>query len=200
MNDPDRRSAGNQTAVIVMGVAGSGKSTVGRLLAERLGWSFADADDFHTAANVGKMAADTPLTDEDRWPWLESIRDWIDARPRDVVISCSALRHSYRDVLCGARARVRFLHLDGTVQELESRLTARTSHFMLVTMLASQLATLEPLAGDEDGVVLSIARTPDEIVDETIEALRLARPAAHGYAGAVTRRPLPRPSSAGSPS
>jgi gluconokinase len=100
--------AKRKTLIVVMGVAGSGKTTVGQILARRLGWSFAEADDFHSAANVAKMASGIPLTDEDRRPWLESIRSWADASPGDSVITCSALRRSYRDILRGAQATVRF--------------------------------------------------------------------------------------------
>jgi gluconokinase len=162
-----------KTVVVVMGVAGSGKTTIGQILAERLHWPFADADDFHPAANVAKMASGTPLTDQDRWPWLQAIRAWIDANPGDAVVTCSALRRRYRDVLRGEQGHIRFLHLDGTIPQLESRLSARTNHFMLATMLASQLRTLEPLEDDEDGVVISIMQTPQQIVDQAINALRL---------------------------
>jgi gluconokinase len=171
MNAP---SAGKRkTAVVVMGVAGTGKSTVGQILARRLGWSFAEADDFHSAANVAKMASGTPLTDEDRRPWLESIRTWIDANAGDSVVTCSALRRSYRDILRGAQANVRFLHLSGTQESIGARMAARTSHFMPTSLLASQLATLEPLEGDEDGVVINITGTPEEIVTSAVKALGL---------------------------
>jgi gluconokinase len=171
MNAPS--AAKPKTAIVVMGVAGSGKSTVGQVLARRLGWAFAEADDFHSAANVAKMASGTPLTDEDRRPWLESIRTWIDANPGDSVVTCSALRRSYRDILRGAEANVRFLHLSGTQQNLAARMAARTSHFMPTGLLASQLATLEPLEGDEDGVVIEITGTPEEIVTNAMTALGL---------------------------
>jgi gluconokinase len=157
--------------VIVMGVSGSGKTTIGRILADRLDWSFAEADDLHPAENVAKMTAGTPLTDDDRWPWLEIIRAWIDANPGNAIVTCSALRRSYRDILRTASARVRFLHLHGSVEALSSRLSARTDHFMPAAMLDSQLATLEPLGPDEDGVVVSIADTPQRIADRAAEAL-----------------------------
>lgn len=163
-----------KTAVVVMGVAGSGKSTVAAILADRLGWSFADADDLHPAENVAKMTAEIPLTDEDRWPWLETIRDWISANPGHAVLTCSALRRSYRNVLRTAEARVRFLHLDGTTEELAARLTGRTDHFMSIAMLDSQLATLEPLQQDEDGVVVHIGGTPQQVADRAMHTLRLA--------------------------
>jgi gluconokinase len=170
--EPTPDGAG-KTVVIVVGVSGSGKTTVGQTLAGRLGWSFAEADDFHPAENVAKMTAGTPLTDEDRWPWLERIRDWIDANPGNAVVTCSALRRSYRDILRAASARFRFLHLHGSVEELSRRLSARTDHFMSVTMLNSQLATLEPLGSEEDGVVVSIADAPQRIADQAAEALGL---------------------------
>jgi gluconokinase len=171
MNAP---SAGKRkTAVVVMGVAGCGKSTVGQMLAQRLGWSFAEADDFHSAANVAKMAAGTPLTDEDRRPWLESIRAWIDATAGNSVVTCSALRRSYRDILRGAQANVRFLHLSGTEASIGARMTARADHFMPTSLLASQLATLEPLEGDENGVVIQVTGTPEEIATNAIKTLGL---------------------------
>lgn len=162
-----------RTVVVVIGVSGSGKTTVGRILADRLGWSFAEADDFHSAENVAKMTAGTPLTDEDRWPWLESIRDWINTTTGNAIVTCSALRRSYREVLRTASARVRFLHLHGSDETLRSRLTARSDHFMSAAMLDSQLATLEPLGPDEDGVVVSIADTPQQIADQAAQALRI---------------------------
>lgn len=168
-----RPSGESKTVVVVMGVTGSGKTTVGRVLAERLGWRFGDADDFHTAANVAKMGSGTPLTDQDRWPWLDAIRDWLDSEPDSTVVTCSALRRRYRDVLRKARGRVRFLSLNGSVAELEARLCSRTDHFMLVTMLTSQLEALEPLEADEDGIVALISRTPGEIADEAIAAFQL---------------------------
>ncbi len=171
MNAP---SAGKRkTAVVVMGVAGCGKSTVGQILSRRLGWSFAEADDFHSAANVAKMASGTPLTDEDRRPWLESIRAWIDATAGDSVVTCSALRRSYRDILRGAQANVRFLHLSGTEEGIGARMAARADHFMPTSLLESQLATLEPLAADEDGVVIEVTGTPDEIATSAIKSLGL---------------------------
>ena len=171
MNAPS--AAKRKTSVVVMGVAGTGKSTTGQILASRLGWPFAEADDFHSTANVAKMAAGTPLTDEDRRPWLESIRAWIDATAGDSVVSCSALRRSYRDILRGAQANVQFLHLSGTEESIGARMAARTDHFMPTSLLASQLATLEPLESDEDGVVIEVGGTPQEIVTSAIKALGL---------------------------
>jgi gluconokinase len=162
-----------KTAIVVMGVAGSGKSTAARLLAERLGWPMAEGDDFHSPSNKAKMAASTPLTDEDRKPWLESIRDWIDKTPGNAVVTCSALRRSYRDILRTARGRVRFLHLHGTPALLSSRIGGRSGHYMPPALLVSQLETLEPLEADEDGTVVDVANSPEEIVELALTQLRL---------------------------
>ncbi|GAB3452435.1 gluconokinase [Kineococcus endophyticus] len=159
------------TALVVMGVAGCGKSTVAGLLADRLGWPLGEADDWHPAANVAAMTAGTPLSDADRAPWLLAVRDWIDAQGGDCVLTCSALRRSYRDVLRGAGARVRFVHLDGSRDELAARLAARTGHFMPASLLDSQLAVLEPLEADEDGVVVPITGGPLEVAGRVEEAV-----------------------------
>lgn len=167
-----------RSAVVVMGVAGCGKTTVSEALAERLGWPVADADDFHPASNVAKMRTGTPLTDDDRWPWLRTIRDWLHDADGSVVVTCSALRRAYRDVLRGAAAeggpRVRFVHLHGTRELLAQRMGARQGHFMPLTLLDSQLATLEPLAPDEDGVVVDIDATPEQLVEAALRGLGLA--------------------------
>jgi gluconokinase len=162
-----------KTTIIVMGVAGSGKSTVAEMLAERLGWPMAEGDDFHSPANRAKMASGRPLTDEDRKPWLESIRDWIGQTPQNAVVTCSALRRSYRDILRGARGRVRFLHLHGSTAVLSSRIGGRSGHFMPPALLISQLETLEPLGPDEDGTVVDVAGSPEEIVERALTQLRL---------------------------
>ena len=159
--------------ILVMGVAGSGKTTVGRLLARELHWSFADADDFHPAANVARMAAGQPLTDEDRAPWLAALRAHIDdclARGDNAVVTCSALKRSYREVLAPDRSRVKFVHLHGSRELLLSRLHARTDHFMRAEMLDSQLATLEPPA---DAIAVDVSPTPREIVARIRAALGL---------------------------
>jgi gluconokinase len=162
-----------KTTIIVMGVAGSGKSTAAKLLAERLGWPMAEGDDFHSPENKAKMAAATPLTDEDRKPWLEAIRDWIDRTPGNAVVTCSALRRSYRDILRSARGRVRFLHLHGSPAVLGSRISDRTDHFMPPGMLVSQLETLEMLQPDEDGTMVDVASSPEEIIEGALTKLRL---------------------------
>ena len=167
-----------RTAIVVMGVAGCGKTTVSGALAERLGWPVADADDFHPPANVAKMRAGTPLTDEDRRPWLATIRAWLEAADGNVVVTCSALRRAYRDVLRGppdqgAEPRVRFVHLHGSRELLAARMGARQGHFMPLTLLDSQLATLEPLQPNEDGVVVDIDASPEQIVEAALRGLGL---------------------------
>ncbi|WP_277209281.1 gluconokinase [Isoptericola croceus] len=154
-----------------MGVAGSGKTTVARMLAERIGVEYAEADTFHSEANIAKMSTGTPLTDADRAPWLEAIRDWLTAEAdagRPTVVTCSALKRSYRDVLRTARGRVRFLHLHGSPEMLAERITGRSGHFMPTSLLPSQLATLEPLDDDEDGLTVDVAAPPEEIVDDVV--------------------------------
>ncbi|GAA1671402.1 gluconokinase [Glycomyces endophyticus] len=159
------------TCLVVMGVSGSGKSTVAELLARRLGWVFAEGDEFHSAANVAKMRAGEALTDADREPWLAALRDWIGEQAdagRSTVVTCSALRHHYRDVLREASARVRFVHLDGSRDLIAERLGHRKGHFMPPALLDSQLAALEPLVEGEDGIRVDVAHTPEEIVAQVV--------------------------------
>ncbi|MBB1242751.1 gluconokinase [Streptomyces durbertensis] len=148
-----------------MGVTGTGKTTVGRLLAERLGVPFADADDLHPPANIAKMSRGTPLEDADRWPWLDAVGRWAAARgDTGVVVGCSALKRSYRDRLRAAAGRspggLFFLHLHGDPALLTARLTGRRGHFMPPALLASQLAVLEPLEPDEAGAELDVSAGP----------------------------------------
>lgn len=164
------------TCLVVMGVSGAGKSTVAGLLAERLGWRLAEADEFHPEANIAKMSAGTPLTDADRRPWLRAIRDWIgerDTAGEHTVVTCSALKRSYRDVLREAPAHVRFVFLRGTADVVGGRLAGRSGHFMPPALLASQLGDLQPLADDEDGITVDVTATPEHIVDAAIAALGL---------------------------
>ncbi len=161
-------------AIIVMGVSGSGKSTIGALLAERLGWPFADADGFHPAANVAKMAAGTPLTDADRWPWLDAIAAHIDAARgtgRPVVVACSALRRAYRERLRAGHGDLIFLHLAGAPEVIAERQAARQGHFMPPSLMASQFATLEATGDEPDAVAVSVADTPQSVVDAAMAAL-----------------------------
>jgi gluconokinase len=160
--------------VVVMGVSGCGKSTVGTELAKRLGVTFADADDFHPAANVAKMAAGTPLDDDDRWPWLDLVAAWLrDHRDAGGVVSCSALRRTYRDLLTADAPRARFVHLHGDRDVLAQRVAHRPGHFMPAALIDSQLHTLEPLQPDERGFTLDVALPVHVLVDQAVD--RLAR-------------------------
>lgn len=150
----------------VMGVTGSGKTTVGAALAQRLRVPFADADDFHPPANVAKMSAAVPLTDADRLPWLHLIGDWLAGHAeRGGVVSCSALRRGYRDVLRTAAPRQLFVHLDGPPEVVARRVAGRPGHFMPATLVASQYETLEPLGADEHGLTLDLDLPVDDLVD-----------------------------------
>jgi gluconokinase len=151
--------------VVVMGVSGSGKSTVGAALAQRLRVPFADADDFHPAANVAKMTAGHPLNDDDRRPWLESIGTWLTDHPNGGVMSCSALKRAYRDQLREHCDAVVFLHLAGTPEVIGRRQASRPGHFMPASLLASQFETLEPLEDDENGVAIDVDQNIDAIVE-----------------------------------
>jgi len=165
--------------VLVMGVSGAGKSTLGAMLAAALGVAFADADAFHPPANVAKMAAGTPLTDADRWPWLAAIGAWMDAqRPSGGVVTCSALKRSYRDRLRAACPDLRLIHLDGAPELIGARQAARAGHFMPPSLMASQFATLEPPGPEEDAIILSVAPPPDQVVRAALAALGAAPPAA----------------------
>lgn len=158
--------------VVVMGVSGSGKSTVGGLLAERLGVPYAEADDFHPAANIAKMSAGHPLDDTDRAPWLDAIAAWIAQRGgRGGVVSCSALRRRYRDQLRTGTPDLFFLHLDGPPELIASRLAARMQHFMPSGLLRSQFDALEPLAADEAGAVVTIEGGLRETADRALAAV-----------------------------
>lgn len=158
--------------VVVMGVAGTGKTTIGPLLAARLGVPYAEGDDFHPEANVAKMSAGTPLDDDDRWPWLDAIGAWAHERAgRGGVVSCSALKRSYRDRLRAAAPGVVFVHLTGDRELIADRMAQRQGHFMPTALLDSQFATLQPLGADEAGVAVSVAGGPEEIADRAARAL-----------------------------
>jgi carbohydrate kinase (thermoresistant glucokinase family) len=161
-------------AIIVMGVSGSGKSTIGALLAEVLGWPFADADGFHPAANVAKMAAGQPLTDADRGPWLDAIAAHIDAARgtgQPVVVACSALRRAYRERLRAGHGDLIFLHLAGAPEVIATRQAARQGHFMPPSLMASQFATLEDPAEEADAVTVSVQASPHEVVGNILSSL-----------------------------
>ena len=156
-------------ALVVMGVSGSGKTTIAVMLADRLGWMFADADHFHPPGNIVKMRSGAPLTEADRAPWLQAvaaeIASWL-AAGRCGVMACSALRRSYRDVLRGSHPNVRFLYLKGDPATIARRLTGRHDHFMPASLLASQLEVLEEPGPDENPIVVGIEGTPGEIVEQ----------------------------------
>ena len=165
-------------ALIVMGVSGSGKSTVAEALAKRLGWRCEDGDRFHPASNVAKMRAGHPLTDEDRLPWLKAIAAEIArtcAANQHAVVACSALKRAYRDILVNGRSDVRLVFLDGTDTLIASRLAARKGHFMPAGLLASQFRTLELPGADEHPFRVSIDATVEAIVDDILRQVKLAR-------------------------
>lgn len=165
-------------SLVVMGVSGTGKSSVGRALAARYGMEFIEGDDHHPQTNIDKMAAGNPLTDEDRWPWLQDLGQQIAAAaPHPVVLTCSALKRSYRDLLrSSSQGRaVLFVHLAGTRELLMGRMQTRERHFMPASLLDSQLDTLEPLQFDEWAVVVDVAPPMEQVIDDADEAVRRTR-------------------------
>jgi carbohydrate kinase (thermoresistant glucokinase family) len=160
--------------VVVMGVSGSGKTTVGAMLAGRLGWPFAEGDEFHSAANVAKMRSGVPLTDDDRWPWLAAIAGRIDAWRREGragVVACSALKRRYREILVGGRPDVRIVYLQGSRALIGDRLAARQGHYMPSALLDSQFAALEEPDPAERPITVAVGQPPEAIVDEIVAAL-----------------------------
>src|SRR6516162_437501 len=173
----------NLMIVIVAGASGSGKTTDGIMLADRLGWRFADADDLHPAANIEKMRAGIPLTDEDRWPWLGVIAAWMDERighGESAVLACSALKRSYRDMLLDGRPEARMVFLATDREVLTRRLAARIGHFFPEQLLRSQLEALEPPGPDEHVIRVVPADTPAATVDAIIAVLFPDGPAGPG--------------------
>jgi gluconokinase len=166
------------TTIVVMGVSGSGKSTVAAGLVDRLGWEFAEGDDFHPPANVAKMRNGVPLDDDDRWPWLRTLAAWIgehEQAGKSAVVTCSALKRSYRDLLRDGHPSVWFAHVTADAEQIRDRVQRRTGHYMPPSLLDSQLATLEPLQDDEPGASVSGAGQPDEVVDALLATLRAER-------------------------
>ena len=166
-------------ALVVMGVSGSGKSTVSESLAARLGWVYEDGDRFHPVSNVAKMSAGHPLTDEDRWPWLQAIADEIDrlsATGERAVIACSALKRAYRDILVHGRDDIQMVFLDGTQDLIADRLASRKGHFMPPDLLASQFRTLERPGANERPITVSIDAPVERIVDDIVSQLNLVSP------------------------
>lgn len=172
MGEQPRGAAASFPVLVVMGVAGSGKSTIGRLLAERLGRRFVDADDFHSAASIDKMRRGSPLTDADRRPWLDALRREVVApslaRGGGVVLACSALKRTYRERLGAGDPRLRLVYLRGAPELLRARLAGRGGHFMAAAMLESQLLDLEE---PQDALAVDIGATPESVVDEIVRRL-----------------------------
>ncbi|MCZ2847230.1 gluconokinase [Modestobacter sp. VKM Ac-2978] len=162
------------TSIVVMGVSGSGKSTVANELARRLQWEFIEGDDLHPPENVEKMRSGTPLDDEDRWPWLRRMAELIgehEAAGTSFILTCSALKRSYRDLLCDGHPSVWFAHADTSEEVLTERLAARKGHYMPPTLLRSQLDTLQPLGDDEPGAVVPGEGSVEETVGQMLAEL-----------------------------
>jgi len=163
--------------VVVMGVSGSGKSTIGLLVADALGVPFIDGDSLHPIGNVTKMAAGTPLTDEDRWPWLALVGEALaDAAETGLVVACSALKRAYRDAILAEAPGAVFLHLSGSREVLSARLEGRSGHFMPISLLDSQLATLEELTDDEPRVVVDVGAAVPTVVERAVDGIRERNP------------------------
>lgn len=173
------------TCLLLMGVAGSGKTTTAQRLARHLGWSFRDGDTFHPPANIAKMQTGQPLTDEDRWPWLDAIAGWMDeladgdARG---IVTCSALKRSYRQRLLTGRPQARLVYLKGSYDLIADRMQRRRNHFMPVSLLQSQFEALEEPRGVERAVIVNVAMPPSRVIDRILTAtgLHLPRDAGHG--------------------
>lgn len=157
--------------LVVMGVSGSGKSTVGAAIAQRLRVPFADADDLHPSANIAKMSRGESLNDEDRFPWLALVGEWLAVYEDGCVMSCSALKRKYRDQIRHYAPGVQFLFLEGSREVIAARQASRPGHFMPASLLSSQFATLEPLAPDEDGIVLDVDQSVDQIVQGYVDRM-----------------------------
>ena len=163
------------TVAVLMGVSGSGKTTIAEGVSRQLGWPLLEGDKFHPPANVEKMSHGIPLTDEDRWPWLHAIADTIDAvrgAGGSAVVACSALKRAYRDVLIGDRPDVVLVYLQGDKDLIAGRMAARKGHYMPVSLLDSQFATLEEPGPDEHPITVSIAPPPAAIIDEVVRRLK----------------------------
>lgn len=168
-------SADRFAVLVIMGVSGCGKTTIAELLSRKLGWAYRDGDEFHPKSNVEKMHSGTPLTDDDRWPWLKAIAAWIDGKRQageHAIVTCSALKRAYRDILIGPRQDVALIYLKGTEDLISQRLSKRKDHFMPKGLLQSQFQTLQEPGADEHPITVSIAPTPEEIVGAILGELR----------------------------
>ena len=202
MERPDRT-----LTVVVMGVSGTGKTTMGKALALQEGWTFAEGDQFHPEANVAKMRQGIPLDDDDRWPWLQAVADWIDEREaagENAVVACSALKRTYRDLLGSGNPSVWFAHLTAPAEELDRRLRTRPGHYMPASLLPSQLQTLQPLEPDEPGTVIDDEGGVDVVVAHILDVMpRLPgtdagnQAASEAGSPAASREPGEAPSQAG---
>ncbi|MDV8065051.1 gluconokinase [Rhodococcus sp. IEGM 1366] len=166
------KAAQKNPVLVVMGVSGSGKSTVGGMIAGAMGWDLQEGDDLHPQANIEKMATGHPLNDDDRWPWLDKIAHWITQHTdagQPGIVTCSALKRSYRDILRGEN--VVFVHLAGSRDQIGQRLTARLDHYMPPSLLDSQISTLEPIDPDEQAIIIDVGGSPVEIVEEILRRL-----------------------------
>ncbi|MDV6268708.1 carbohydrate kinase [Rhodococcus sp. ACPA4] len=166
------KAAQKNPVLVVMGVSGSGKSTVGGMIAGAMGWDLQEGDDLHPQANIEKMATGHPLNDDDRWPWLDKIAQWITQHTdagQPGIVTCSALKRSYRDILRGEN--VVFVHLAGSRDQIGQRLTARLDHYMPPSLLDSQISTLEPIDPDEQAIIIDVGGSPVEIVEEILRRL-----------------------------
>ncbi|HEY1983565.1 MAG TPA: gluconokinase [Xanthobacteraceae bacterium] len=189
---PAAKSPDDIAVLVLMGVSGSGKSTIAAMLAHRLQWVYEDGDWLHPKSNIEKMHHGEPLTDKDRWPWLHAIADWIDgirASGQHGIVACSALKRVYRDILVGDRRDVRIVYLKGDRDLIAQRIAARADHFMPPQLLDSQFEALEEPQADEHPIVVSIAPHPREIVEAIVEKLGVESPTTAG-AGAQSA-PLP---------
>jgi gluconokinase len=163
--------------IVLMGVSSSGKSTTGARLAKLLDWPFRDADSFHPAANIEKMRAGIALEDSDRWPWLDAIAHWIDqqlSKGQSAIVSCSALKRSYRQRLIGDRRNVRLVFLKGSFELIKKRMQQRRGHFMPLSLLHNQFQVLEEPEADEHAIIVSISAPPQRVARRIIAALGLA--------------------------
>jgi gluconokinase len=167
---------GDTTTAVIMGVSGAGKTTVAKGIAERWGWEYAEGDDFHSSANRAKMAAGHPLDDDDRWPWLRAIAAWIgscERRDENAVVTCSALKRSYRDLLRDGHPSVVFVALTPAKDELAQRLARRKGHYIPASLLESQLDTLQPLSPDEPAISISAYGEPADVLSQVLVALTI---------------------------
>jgi gluconokinase len=170
------------SAIIVMGVSGSGKTTVASLLARRLQWRFVEGDSLHSAANVARMREGIPLTDDDRWPWLDEIAAWIDAvraAGEPCIVTCSALKRAYRERLVAGRDEACFVYLKGEQRLVTQRMAVRTGHYMPLSLLRSQFDTLEEPGSEENAIAVPIEASPEEIAASIIANLRLDESLVH---------------------